>query len=687
MKIYADGVLIMEVILAVDDSIINLKSIKRLLADRYKVVPVTSAADALDYLKTSTPNLILLDILMPQMDGFEMVDIMKQDERLAAIPVIFLTADSDKEKEIESFRKGADDFIVKPFEPDIVLGRIERTLELQSLRHNLEEEVNKKTKEIEYLTMQSIMTVVNTVDAKDDYAKEHSINVAAISEELARRLGWDDKQINNMHYVALLHDIGKIGVSDTILNRPGIITDEERAHVKKHTEIGGKILEKINIENVRDGALYHHERYDGGGYPTGLKGDEIPIVARIIAVADAYDAMHKDRAYRPRLSKDKIIKEFTNERGKQFDPQITDIMLDIINEGLNPAPTETENQAESTFGESAIILQKVMSEYTTDAMEQACKDPLTKLWNRKYTVNQVNRLLYREGAKGAAFMIDIDNFKGINDTYGHLFGDEILTNISKVILDIVRQSDIPCRMGGDEFFIYFDGITDSEMLSKIASRLIESLEREVRYPDRTQGVSASVGIAVAPIDGATFEELYSSADKALYYAKNNGKKTFHFYSSTNENEEVRTGVLEDLEHIRSMLSEQGPLKGSYVVEYEGFKNIARFIRRGMERNKRNVVYILYTLEVESKARVTVDAMQEAIDGLERTIKDSLRVGDVVTRYSGAQLLTILLDAKKEDAMIVANRVVDAFGRKRLSNISVKIDMQELEVEKEEAQDN
>ncbi len=671
----------MKTILAVDDSVINLKAIKRLLSDRYKVIAVSSAADALLYLKAARPDLILLDVLMPEMDGFQMMEIMKENPATADIPVIFLTADNDKEKELKGFRMGAMDFIVKPFEPDIVLSRIEKTIELENLRHNLEREVILKTKEIEKITLQSVMSVANTVDSKDKYTKGHSVKVAKLSEELARRMGWDDERIMNIHYIALLHDIGKIGIPDNLIGKPGRYTKEEYGLVKRHTIIGADILENISIKNAKVGAKYHHEWYNGKGYNEGLEGDAIPIEARVIAVADAYDAMASDRSYRKCLKEEDIVKEFTEGRGTQFDPVIADTMLAMIEDGTAAGiiSHEIEDFSEGIVGESASLLQKVMTEYAVEAQTEAYKDPLTGLWNRKYSVQAVDRLLSQPDASGTAFMIDLDNFKAINDNYGHIVGDEVLASVAKVLMDIVRQSDIACRIGGDEFFLYFNDMDNTATVHNLAARLIKTLNEKVKYPDHNRGMAASVGIAIAPKDGDTFEKLYSNADKALYHAKNNGKNVFHFFSDEADHCITADSIQEDLDYIRKMLSEQEPIQGSYYVEYEGFKNISRFIRRSLVRKDQEVVYILFTITGKNGKGIDVDSIPEMMTGLEGAIKDSLRVGDVATRYSSTQMVVILTDTDSEKSSMIANRIfADYIKRIQIKDTELHYDIQKLD---------
>ena len=182
---------------------------------------------------------------------------------------------------------------------------------------------------------QTMRTFAGMIDAKDPYTKGHSARVAVYAQELGKRLGMNKDEVRNLGYIALMHDCGKIGVPDHVLTKPAKLDPEERKIVEEHTTRGGYVLENFTaIDGIRDGALYHHERYDGKGYPTGLKGSDIPICARIICVADAYDAMNSDRCYRPRMPREKIVKELDDNAGKQFDPDIVAHMLAMLRDGF-----------------------------------------------------------------------------------------------------------------------------------------------------------------------------------------------------------------------------------------------------------------------------------------------------------------------------------------------------------------
>ena len=193
----------------------------------------------------------------------------------------------------------------------------------------------KRQKRDAQIIIQSMNTFVNMIDAKDTYTQGHSARVAIYSREIARRMKFSEDEINTLYYIALMHDCGKIGIPDAVLKKPEKLTDSEWSLVKSHTQLGSKVLENFTaIDGIRDGALYHHERYDGTGYPEGLKGEDIPLYARIICVADSYDAMNSNRCYRGHLEQDSILEELNANAGTQFDPTIVKHMIAMINDGF-----------------------------------------------------------------------------------------------------------------------------------------------------------------------------------------------------------------------------------------------------------------------------------------------------------------------------------------------------------------
>lgn len=326
-------------ILVVDDDAANLRMASHILtAEGMRVSCLKSGEDALRFLQENRPDLILLDIHMPGMDGFETIAAVRDNEKTADIPVIFLTADDDSETETQGLKAGAMDFIKKPFVPQVLLLRVRHTIELIRLQENLAQEVEKKTQEVkaqheklDKISMQIVKALSGAIDAKDTYTNGHSTRVADYSRKIAERAGFSARQQDDIYMMGLLHDVGKIGIPGSIINKPGKLTDEEFEKIKTHPALGEGILKNITeFPQLAVGARWHHERYDGKGYPDGIAGEDIPTEARIIAVADAYDAMSSRRSYRDVLAQNVVREEMAKGRGTQFDPDFADIMLAMI---------------------------------------------------------------------------------------------------------------------------------------------------------------------------------------------------------------------------------------------------------------------------------------------------------------------------------------------------------------------
>ena len=322
-------------VVVVDDDVTNLKMAGTILSRQHmRVTALKSGRALLDYVRDNRPDLILLDVRMPEMDGFETLRRLKQETSSGQeIPVIFLTADENAESEMKGLELGAMDFIKKPFVPEVLTLRVRHIIELVRLQKNLSDEVEIKTQENENLSLRIVQTLAEAIDAKDNYTNGHSGRVAKYTREIARRFGYSQKRQDEIYMMGLLHDVGKIGVPDAVINKPAKLTEEEYAQIKTHPVMGDRILKNIRERpKLAVGARWHHERYDGTGYPDGLSGDKIPEEARIIAVADAYDAMTSRRSYRGILPQDIVRNEIKNGKGKQFDPAFADIMLTMIEE-------------------------------------------------------------------------------------------------------------------------------------------------------------------------------------------------------------------------------------------------------------------------------------------------------------------------------------------------------------------
>jgi response regulator RpfG family c-di-GMP phosphodiesterase len=335
---YVKGELIImaDWIVVVDDDVTNLQMAGIILSkNKMRVTAFKAARLLLDFLRTGNrPDLILLDIRMPEIDGFEALGRVRELEKemgIKEIPIIFLTANESDDTETRGLALGAMDFIKKPFVPDVLIMRVRHILELVRLQSSLAAQVEEKAHEYRELSLQVVQAMADAIDVKDAYTNGHSRRVALYSRNIAARMGFPQRRQDDIYVMGLLHDIGKIGVPNEVINKPSKLNEEEYALIKTHPETGDRILSNIKaLPALAVGARCHHERYDGGGYPDGLSGEEIPEAARIIAVADAYDAMSSKRSYRDKLPQDVVRSEIENGKGTQFDPVFADVMLEMI---------------------------------------------------------------------------------------------------------------------------------------------------------------------------------------------------------------------------------------------------------------------------------------------------------------------------------------------------------------------
>lgn len=452
----------MKHILIVDDNKTNLASARSVLNGIYKVTAVTAGAQALKFLENNSCDLILLDINMPEMDGFEVMKKIGKNEACKDIPIIFLTADNDAGTESRCLEAGAVDFIAKPFVPTVMLSRISRILEMMDMRRQLADKLEQKIKEV------------------------------------------------------------------------------------------------------------------------------------------------------------------------------------------------------------------------SDIKSKSRQDALTGLWNRAYTEETVNSLA-ADGASGALFMIDMDNFKAINDNYGHIEGDNTLKMFAETMRKYSSDEDILCRIGGDEFVMFIKGITSKSELRNLAGDIISDLCAKLEAKKFETNSSVSIGISQIPEDGTDFSTVYNAADKALYYVKQNGKNSFHFFSEQKTAENNRGSTIVDLKYLREFMSRADSGRGAYQLDLESFHHVYNFIRRFIERSGRDVQTVLFTAYSESNAVTEQNEIDTALERLEQAIYTSLRRADVSTRYSSKQIIVLLMDADTEKGDMVARRIIDCFKKIYISsNIRIEYDIAEME---------
>lgn len=310
-------------ILIVDDEPFNLKVLKQILQDSYRLSFAKNGLDALELARTEQPHLILLDVMMPDMTGFEVCAKLKTEPSTQNIPVIFVTALSDENDEATGLTHGAVDYITKPVYPAVVKARVKTHLSLV------------RAENLQKTHLELIQRLGRAAEFKDNETGLHVLRMSHISRILAIKLGFNEAFCDDLLNAAPMHDIGKIGIPDNILLKPGRLDDAEMAVMKQHPQIGADILDNSSstlIQLAHSVALHHHEKWDGSGYPHGLKGEDIPIEARIVAVADVFDALTNKRPYKEAWSVADTLDEIKKQSGQHFDPEVVNALSASLDE-------------------------------------------------------------------------------------------------------------------------------------------------------------------------------------------------------------------------------------------------------------------------------------------------------------------------------------------------------------------
>jgi len=335
----------LKTIFVVDDNDVNLSIAAKALSGQYRVFTLPSASGMFELLNNIVPDMILLDILMPDMDGFEAMRLLKSDVRYSSILVLFLSSQNDAETEAHGFEIGAVDFISKPFSEPVLLNRIKTHLDIEELIRERTATLQRRTVKLQRLQNSMVSILANMVENRDKYTGRHierTMEYIKILLDAMLKRGvysgeisyWDFEEVVSS---ARLHDIGKITITDVILNKPGKLTQDEYQLMKSHAIEGEKIIDNIIVEsgnevflkNAKLFAGYHHEWWDGNGYPHGLKGADIPLQGRIMAVVDVYDALKSERSYKSAFTHEKSVQIIKESSGSHFDPKIVDVFLEV----------------------------------------------------------------------------------------------------------------------------------------------------------------------------------------------------------------------------------------------------------------------------------------------------------------------------------------------------------------------
>ena len=510
--------------------------------------------------------------------------------------------------------------------------------------------------DMQQMTIATIQTIANTIDAKDEYTTGHSKRVSDYSGSIAAELGYSEKEIADLKFIALLHDIGKIGVPDSVLNKPGKLTADEYQLMKNHTVIGADILKDIGmIPGIDVGAKYHHERYDGKGYPDGLEGDEIPEIARIIAVADAYDAMTSTRIYRNRLDPGVVEDEIEKGIGTQFDPKAGTAMLKLLREGRLIQDEHYEEPKE--VREATELLSRVMEKQEEQLATNYMHDELTGAYNRNYGIKLLQETT-RQG-KGTLFIFDIDQFHVVNETEGYMVGDIYLQTVAKLI-DSFREKGIVARFGADEFVAVFPRVITPEHATRMAEKFRDRLNEKKNEQVTLGKLNVSIGISMIDHEKEEFNVVYERADKALYVAKHESDEGYYIHWRSDDEIERQKKTSADLKALVSVLKNREHNKGGLEVDLPAFTTMLNYITDVAERNNQRVRLLLFTLISDQEHRVTVDETERVMTILERAILKSIRSVDATTKYSATQRIVLLLNMDEEQIHVVTDRIMMEF---------------------------
>ena len=539
-------------ILIVDDSEINRALLAEILEEQYEITEAEKGSEAISLLskRRSDFSLLLLDIIMPDMNGFEVLAYINNYHWNDSLAVMMISADDSPANIKRAYELGAFDYISRPFDPIIVQRRISNTMLLFARQQRLEKIITDQFQEQDKNNELMISILSHIVEFRNGESGLHVLHVNTITKRLLEQLvrvtdeySLSPVDISLISTASALHDIGKISISDSILNKPGRLTEEEFEEIKTHTVIGANMLSDLPIEQqeaplvkvASEICRWHHERYDGKGYPDGLKGEEIPIAAQVVSLADVYDALISERCYKKAYSYKKALNMILEGQCGAFNPTLL-LCLQEISESLEKELMAPDSKREKRnipnlrdikdYNNLLSYEKSTVQFHMQQHLRLLYIDPLTRVYNRRYYdehFQDVNNIQ-------AMVVIDVDNFKQINDTYGHDVGDIVLQNIAQTILSCVRKTDAVIRYGGDEFVIIFFSIP-ADIFKKKLERIRYSVSILIIDTHPELRISVSVG-GVYGKD--TTKRLFKVADNMMYQSKKDKNKvTLCFISERN----------------------------------------------------------------------------------------------------------------------------------------------------------
>lgn len=522
-------------ILIVDDSEMNRDLLADILEDQYDIIEAENGVKAIDILagQRDAVSLVLLDIMMPEMDGFGVLRHINQNHWNDSFAVIMISADDSPANIKRAYDLGAFDYISRPFDAVIVQRRLSNTMCLYARQKQLEQMVIEQFNENEKNNKLMIAILSHIVEFRNGESGAHVLQVNRITEILLRQLifrtnrySLTQSDISLISLASSLHDIGKIAISEEVLNKPGRLTAEEFEIVKTHAAIGADMLLSLPVDQqslplVRmafEICRWHHERYDGKGYPDGLKGDDIPIAAQVVALADVYDALTSERCYKKAYSHEEALRMILDGQCGSFNPVLLQCLQEVMATLKRELAKDAAEQSNLQRAGKKIDYDRIFSgkKYNYQSQHQKTlrllhTDSLTGAYNRRYYDDRIQHV---EDIQ-AAVMIDVDNFKQVNDNYGHDAGDMVLRSIAQTVSSCVRKSDAVIRYGGDEFVVIFYQIPKEVFEAKLEKmRHLVDVLRVCEYPDIH--ISVSIGGAYGT---RRAKDLLKIADHMMYQSK------------------------------------------------------------------------------------------------------------------------------------------------------------------------
>lgn len=517
-----------------------------------------------------------------------------------------------------------------------------------------------KNSSLQKMALQTIETIANTIDAKDSYTQGHSRRVADYSVKIAQYMGFPPEEIERLRYIALLHDVGKIAVPDIVLNKPSRLTNEEFGLLKMHTTAGGDILKDIDaIPDIALGARFHHERYDGKGYPDGLKGEEIPLAARIVCLADAFDAMTSNRIYRKHLSIDVVMEEIRKCRGDQFDPVCVDAFLEYLKQEGDDLDLESVDKATSNNKTIYTVLEEGSEEAAAAHDKDASWDELTGAFSRTSGERYLKELLLEKS--GAILLINIVGLKEINKCYGYRRGDHYIKLLAKVLQES-RRKPMLTRYCGNEFIAFLPDIVSRDDLSTWVRDMLQRLKEEQDSDYLAEKKFAvSCAITVHNNSSESLDAHIEELSKVLYHIKNS-ENDYGFYNEGNNEAENDVLSREDIHDVMEMIMDYDPQTGKDVM---GDADVMNKLSGLSHITDKDFTLMLFTIKPTDGDNMMPEERSNIMVLLEDAMERAVGSRDNLSSYSSLQRVVLLPGSKagstsKEDVDRVEKSILSNF---------------------------